>query len=89
MMQAVSNIVKYKNSPLFFLCCAVLFFYGCSNVGENKDNAGWQVYGGAKSRIQYASLDQIDTANVHRLQPAWAGNNYLKMPVWLPVTTAF
>ena len=33
--------------------------------------AHWRTYRGTADALQYSSLRQIDTTNVHRLQPAW------------------
>src|SRR5207253_5343568 len=42
-----------------------------SNIESFKD---WKVYGGSKHRIQYSTLNQIDTNNVKDLQVAWVYN---------------
>ena len=33
--------------------------------------ASWRVYRGTSDALQYSALRQIDTTNVHQLQPAW------------------
>src|SRR5829696_893956 len=59
-----------KNIFGFTLLCIFLFL-GCKN--KNASNyTGWEVYGGTKEGIRYSSLEQVDTANVHLLTPAWS-----------------
>src|SRR5438874_11458535 len=49
-----------------------IFLIACnSNIESFKD---WKVYGGSKHRIQYSTLNQIDTNNVKDLQVAWVYN---------------
>ncbi len=48
------------------LCCLV----SCFSPEEQSDTE-WRQYGGGNENIRYSPLRQIDTANVHQLQPAW------------------
>jgi quinoprotein glucose dehydrogenase len=50
---------------------AVLIILASCNQGSKESFKDWQVHGGSKTRIQYSSLQQIDTANVKGLQVAW------------------
>lgn len=44
------------------------FLIGCQSSPKSRD---WSVYGGSPMRLQYSSLNQIDTNNVSQLQVAW------------------
>jgi len=40
-------------------------------AGRGDDFRGWDHYGGGLHGMQYSSLRQIDTGNVHELEEAW------------------
>jgi quinoprotein glucose dehydrogenase len=52
----------------FFLLCLA----GCQNQGQPTEaGSDWPVYLGGNSSAQYSPLDQINSANVSQLRPAW------------------
>ena len=68
------NRLLYFN--IFILCCIMC---GCTliddsneTIEEKKEYKGWPTYQGDPGRNQYSSLNQIDKANVERLQVAWS-----------------
>ena len=59
-------MIKIKT---IFLFLVVLALFACE---KSKDpNRHWQVYRGSADASQFSSLTQIDTTNVHLLEPAW------------------
>ncbi len=59
-----------QNRYLQFLFIVSLFL-SCRN-----ENSGWRSYRGTPDAMQYSSLDQVDTFNVHLLTPAWTFHTY-------------
>ena len=57
-----------NNHWIFFF----LFLAACTSSTEK--HTTWENYGGSKKGIRYSSLTEIDTSNVHLLQPAWIFN---------------
>lgn len=53
------------------LFCTMIFIFSPACHQPGKKYNGWTVYGGSSANIKYSDLDQIDTSNVARLQPAW------------------
>src|SRR5262249_4146482 len=53
--------------PVIFLTAAALLGEEASRL----ENVEWRVYRGDNKAIQYSSLDQINTGNVHELKLAW------------------
>lgn len=53
--------------------CIMLFLpFLLACTGQSNDNfEKWEIYGGGNSRVQYSSLNQVDTANVQKLKVAW------------------
>ena len=52
------------------LILGVLIFFSC-DTSQEKKYARWDTYRGSPDAMQYSSLRQIDTSNVHLLQPSW------------------
>ena len=50
-----------------FLIFFLSILSGCSHHEVNE----WKVYGGNKTSNHYSALQEVDTANVSQLQPAW------------------
>ncbi|HSN08140.1 MAG TPA: PQQ-binding-like beta-propeller repeat protein, partial [Hanamia sp.] len=57
---------------LFYYASLLLLIAFVASCKQTKNYSTWQVYGGNKEANHYSSLKQIDTANVSRLQVAWA-----------------
>lgn len=53
---------------LFIIAGLAALGISCEDQSSKNE---WNVYGGGKERMQYSSLDQIDTNNVKNLQVAW------------------
>jgi len=61
--------------PAIFL----LIFCSCRQSSSiKKDYTGWRSYAGSKDGIRYSSNEQINTANVNRLQVAWRFSSHDK-----------
>ncbi len=50
--------------------CATLLVFACRQHSDSS-SSGWEVYGANTSNNRYSAFTEIDTANVHLLQPAW------------------
>ena len=57
----------------FLQPCALagLFFCASCKPAEVKKDVDWSSFGGGKANNHYSTLDQIDSANVTRLEVAW------------------
>ena len=63
---------KFFKNNIFHLLSLFLLVFACNNKQENINNyATWNTYRGTPDASQFSSLSQIDTANVHLLEPAW------------------
>lgn len=51
------------------LLCLLPAAFACGTA--QNDDVSWPVYGGSKQNTRYSEARQIDTSNVHLLQPAW------------------
>ncbi len=51
------------------LVIAAGFLFSCA--GNTPEEIEWKVAGGSKAYTRYSAATQIDTANVHLLEPAW------------------
>lgn len=51
-------------------CIFLIQITSCTSTSDETFKP-WKVYGGSKTRIQYSSLNQIDTSNVQDLEVAW------------------
>lgn len=60
-------------SRLFLIALSGLILNSCSKSG-NADYSTWSSYGGTKDANRYSSIDQINTANVSKLEVAWVFN---------------
>ncbi len=54
---------------LFRPACLLLLLSSCRDDGTL--NRNWSTYGGGPAHTRYADLSEVDTTNVHLLQPAW------------------
>lgn len=61
-----------KQGDIFFLPLGffVVLWLGCTTESM-QEYTGWQTYHGHTSGIKYSALAQVDTQNVHLLEPAW------------------
>ena len=59
-----------RKEILLFLSSGILFLVACTSAPD-RTNTNWEVYGGSKKTTRYSSLNQVDTANVSQLKPAW------------------
>lgn len=48
------------------------FCLSCSPEVDTSDYRSWEVRGGDATSVRYSSLDQVDTANVDKLEVAWS-----------------
>lgn len=66
------NMTGMKDVRTFFyLLFLLVWFSACESATDQEQYANWNVYGGSKQSIRYSSLKQVDSSNVHLLQPAW------------------
>jgi len=65
-----SSFCRKKLKRSITILFGVLFLSGCKDQG-NQGYQEWSVYRGNNAAEQFSSLDQIDTKNVHLLEPAW------------------
>jgi alcohol dehydrogenase (cytochrome c) len=56
--------------PLLFLL-ALPAVYAQNGTADGATHADWPHYGGTQLSWRYSALDQINTANVKNLVPAW------------------
>ena len=87
------QIIRRRNKILLItaiiLCPLILIsFIGCSGGQKEtaSDYSNWNAYAGSADAAQYSSIDQIDTTNVSRLEPAWSfstedNNRYFFAPL--------
>ncbi len=61
--------MRYRTFTLYLLSFSSILFISCNP--SPTENSTWEVYLGSASSSHYSSLNQIDTANVQRLVPAW------------------
>jgi len=50
---------------------ALLLAAASAAIAQDDTASGWNHYGGSQHGMQYSSLSQIDTENVHTLEEAW------------------
>lgn len=62
---------KFRN---FIFLSLVSSLCVCSVSADEQQYSGWEYYGGTQSGTRYSSLDQINKANVDKLEVAWVYN---------------
>lgn len=64
-----------RNKRLNTFFCILLLF-GCLSCSQEKGKIykEWSVYRGGPEAFQFSDLDQINTENIHLLEPAWIFN---------------
>ena len=70
-------LIFYKKKNYFlsinpFIFIILVFLFSCNDKQEKiYDYSTWSTYRGTPDANQFSSLGQIDTSNVHLLEPAW------------------
>lgn len=62
-------IAKTNKFQVFLALLTLAILASCAE--DRPSYTGWTAYGGSKERLQYSSLSDIDTTNVHKLEVAW------------------